>query len=287
MSVNPLTGKNILSWPQYVEETTPGTFPENATLNFIAPYALFDQDADLNHMFVSGLGSRDVRDIIRSIELYGFTMRFFPVNTNFLKYATNLNLDTKTLSLEAKIDFAGTTKYWRATYAKVNYATLRWTPGDLIRAEVYMLCRKPVYAASSTATHSSDPGTEPLTWSSGGDNPFTLGGSNVKVQAFTVTIRNNLRPVYAGGAREYVALVPGERRIQGTITILWESTDYWDILVNDQYKDIVWTLKSGTPSYALTIADAKLSRINRFPWTPGGDVIAESYDFFAKTCSLT
>jgi len=198
-----------------------------------------------------------------------------------------LNLSDKTLSLEAKINFENAIKYWRASYAKINYATLRWVTGEPIRAEVYVLSRKPVYVDSSSTTHAADPGVEPLTWASGGENPFTIDGEAVKVQAFNVTIRNNLRPVYAGGLRDFAALMPGERRINGTITILWEDTSYWDILTSDQYKDIVWILKSGSPSYTLTIANAKLSRVNRFPWTPGGDAIAESYDFFAKTCSLT
>ncbi|MEM3732466.1 MAG: phage tail tube protein [Candidatus Bathyarchaeia archaeon] len=280
-------GHNILVWPQYVEETTPGNFPSNATLNFIAPYALFEQDADLNHVFIPGLGSRDVRDIIRSLEMYGFTMRFFPIDTEFLKYATNLSLDMKTLSLEAKINLGGTTKYWRASFAKANYATLTWTIGDLVRAEVYMVCRKPSYLSSSTSTFASDPGTQPLSWADGGDNPFTIGTLTPKVQAFSVTIRNNLRSVFAGGSREFITLHPGERRINGTITILWEDTNYWDLLVSDEYKDIVWTLKSGSPAKTLTLANAKFSRINRFPWTPGSDVIAETYAFFAKTAALT
>ena len=287
MSINPIAGYDILIWPQYIEESTPGQFPDAGTMNFIAPQAAIEHDADLNHLLIPGLGSRDVRDILRSLEGYGFTLRFYPINIDFLNYAVDLTLQkTKTLSLAAKVEMEDGTKYWKVSWAKPDSLMLTWAVGAPVTAEMYFLCRKPVYGDSVGPTLASDPGTEPLQWYSGGDNPFSIGATTAKIQSFMVRIDNNLRAIYAGGSKEFIALKPGERRITGRLTVLWRKTEEWDLLTGDQYFDITWTLDSGVGKQMM-ISDAKLTRIRRFRWEPTGDAITEIYDFFAKSAALT
>ena len=145
-------------------------------------------------------------------------------------------------------------------------------------------------ATNPVSTNSTDPGTTPLMFYTGGSQPVDIkntDGTQIKkpdVQEMEVTVNNNLERIWILG-QALVKFMPfKERRITGRLVVYWNQKDYYPLLLNDTFQDIVWRFHSNGTT--LTLEDAKFRTLSAFTIQPL-NVIQETYEFAALTANLS
>src|SRR5438445_6801954 len=76
MSITPSGGWFVVKNPQYVEETTYGTFPTNPAMNWIGAVDNFDPKVDMQSIMVPQVGTEDLRYILKAAEVYTMDLEF-------------------------------------------------------------------------------------------------------------------------------------------------------------------------------------------------------------------
>jgi hypothetical protein len=311
MPFSSTTPQDVTYIPQYIEETVVGSMPGSGNFTAIAPTALFSLISDKGAVPIFGLGSRDPISILDGFHVSGFTLRFNPINTDFLKYAFNLASGTgtiaKTLSFAAKVQVgglgqgAGTSYYFTANHARIATATITATTRSPLLAECYMICKNPTFSTSPPAPTMTQtlPTGNALMFQSGGSTAVTWGATTINTGTIHARIDNELSVIPIIGSQEYQEVLPGARDFRLVFSAVFSDPTSLmaDYLAYTQ-RNLVWTLNSTGPKTLTTtngqlvsltdlgfdIADLTVS--GRFGLR-GSKPTEETYAIFGTSLALT
>lgn len=296
MSV-PSGGWFVTKHPQYVEEDSFGVFPTNPDLSWIGPSESWDPRSDIPPYEVRYLGSEDPYALLRGIENYEFTLEHFLQASTWAKYAINPqgggsgSID-KSLSLAAGIRMggaSGTVYYYKMLGCRPRSLTITGRPGEPHRMRMELVCRQIPTPSSvnpvGTGSWASDPGTSPWFFTSGGQNPITVGGASVPVTEISVTVDRNPEVIHVMGDGLAAYIPPKHRSIKATLTLVWLNQNRYTDLQNYTNRDIVWTLNT-SPNSVLTMEDCKFHRLDSFS-VKSTEVTYERWSITALNATLT
>ncbi|MEM2906165.1 MAG: phage tail tube protein [Candidatus Bathyarchaeia archaeon] len=288
-----VTGAQITAGPEYIEETAYGELPAMGSFSFIGVAQSFDPRADLKSLLLPSLGSRDLRSILKAAAVYDLRLEYMPYNVTFAKYGVNAAAGAgtieKSLSIRTKLTVAGGIRVIDALGSRINSITLTGRVGEPLMVSCDVWCKQiPDYMTEPAGSldDATDPGTEPLMFSSGGANPVTIGSDTPDVREVAVTVENNLERVHVLGATEVKYLPYQARRVSATLTLLLREGVYYGYAVGDTFKTVTWTLQSGSPAKTLTLGNAKLTRLESMAFKPT-ELVVERWRLEAKTANLT
>jgi hypothetical protein len=173
-----VTGAQVTAGPEYIEETTYGELPATGSFSFIGVARSFDPRADLKSLLLPALGSRDLRSILKAATVYDLRLEYVPYSVAFAKYGVNAAAGAgtieKSLSLRTKATIADSTRVIDALGSRVNSITVTGRVGEPLTVAADVWCRQiPDYMTepAGSLNDATDPGTEPLMFSSGGREP--------------------------------------------------------------------------------------------------------------------
>ena len=293
MSVIPTGGWFVVKNPQYVEETTYGTFPTNPAMNWIGAVDNFEPKADMQSIMVPQVGTEDLKYILKGAEVYTMDLEFGLQTSTFPKYGISsqgggAGTIDKSLSLLFSAKLNAVENFVQILGSRIGSFTISSQAGQLTKAKCQVQAKAiPVPSASSpigTGTFATDPATNPWTFYDGGANPVTIGAVNPDVREFTCTFERNLERLHVLGQSQQKFLPPKQRRITGTFTIVWEDVNQYTNLTSDTGVTITWVLKTATST--LTLSGCKIHKLDGFKFAPT-EVVYEKYGFSALTGSIT
>lgn len=292
---------HVIQLPAYIEETTEGSTPTTGTLTKIGPQALFSIVSDKGAVPIFTLGARDPNTILDGRHISGFTLRFNPENTTFLKYAFNLEVGAgtiaKTLTFVAEITIGGTNYYFTANHCRLGTATVTGAPGSPLLADAYIVCKNPTF--STTAPSLTAPATPaaPLMFYTGGADPVKYGTNVLDTESIVVRVDNNLIPIWVMGSQEYQQVQTGARDFSAAVSgVLRNTTQLTDYLAFTP-RTFVWTVDSvGPKTFTITAGNlvslrdlsfdiGDLSATGRYG--RGGGAVTETYMVFGTSIALT
>ncbi len=273
---------HILNVPAFKEESTYGVIP-SGSYTFIAPQAAFIPEFDVGAITTRVLGSRDVRTIVDGAHIGGFTLRFNPYNTTFLKYAFNTGSGTGSVTgtidtsftVVSRIRISGSNYMMYIPGAKIENCTVSAGVGGLVQAEAYCVGLMPTLSGSDTpggvantvVSWPTDPGTDPYSFKDGGANPLTVNSVGYNVNRIRCAVRNNLTPIYVMGNQDPIQLMPMERQTQLVFTKLQDGIFAWNLATGSAYHALNWKIKSGTAT--IILSGSKLTRLLNLPYVVG------------------
>ncbi len=293
MSVVPSGGWFVVKNPQYVEESTYGTFPSNPAMNWVGAVDNFDPKADMQSIMVPQVGTEDLKYILRGTEVYTFDMEYGLQTSTFAKYGISsqgggTGTIDKSLSVLFSAKLNGIENYVQMLGSRIGSFTISSSAGQLTKAKCQLMAQAiPVPSASSpigSGSFATDPATNPWTFYDGGSNPVTIGAVNPDVRDFSVTFERNLEKLHVLGQSKQKFLPPKQRRVTGQFTIVWEDVNQYTNLTSDIALTISWVLKTATST--LTLNGCKIHKLDDFKFSPT-EVVYEKYAFSALTASIT
>jgi len=247
----------------------------------------------MQSLLIPQLGTRDLRSILKGATRYDLRLDYAPYDTVFAKYGVNAAAGAgtieKSLSIRTKVTIAGATRIIDALGSRVNSITITGRVGEPLAVAAEIWCKQiPDYMteAAGGVSDATDPGTDPIMFSSGGSGPVSIGTDTPDVHEVAVTVDNNLERVHVLGAAEVKHLPYQARRISATLTLLLREGVYYGYAVGDTFKTVTWTLQSGSPAKTLTLGNAKLTRLESMTFKPA-ELVFERWRLEAKTASLT
>ena len=258
--------QDVTILPQYIEEVNEGVMPPSGTFSAIAPTALFSLISDKGAVPIFTIGSVDPSNILDGFHVSGFTLRFNPFDTTFLKYAFNLGAGAgtidKTLSFMSEIKVGGingTQYYFTANSARIATATLTCAARSPILAEVYVLCKNPTFSTSPPApTPGTLATTNPLMYYSGGATSVVWGSTTLNASTLHCRVDNNIQVVPTIGSQEYYTTLRGARDFRAVFSGIFQdpTTLMTDFLAFTK-RNLVWTINSTGPK-TLTVTNGQL-----------------------------
>ena len=298
--------QDVVTIPQFIEESSEGSMPGAGNFTAIAPTALFSLISDKGAVPVFTIGSVDPQSILDGFHVSGFTLRFNPFDTTFLKYAFNLGagagtIDT-TLSFASKIKVGGingTNYYFTANDARIATATLTCAVRSPILAEVYVLCKNPAFSTSAPAPSFATLTGKPLMYYSGGASSLQWGATALNASTLHVRVDNNLQVVPTIGSQEYYTTLRGARDFRAVFSGLFQDpTALWTDFINFTSRSLVWTINS-SPSNVLTVTGGQLVSLTDLGFDikdltvsgrfglRGATPVEETYAVFGTSVALT
>ena len=293
MSITPSGGWFVVKNPQYVEETTYGTFPTNPAMNWIGAVDNFDPKADMQSIMVPQVGTEDLRYILKGAEVYTMDLEFGLQTSTFAKYGIGsqgggAGTIDKSLSVLFSAKLNTVENYVQVLGSRIGSFTISSQTGQLTKAKCQLQAKAiPLPSSVSpigSGSFATDPASNPWTFYDGGANPVTIGAVNPDVREFSVTFERNLERLHVLGQSQQKFLPPKQRRITGSFTIVWEDVNQYTNLTSDTGVTITWVLKTATST--LTLSGCKLHKLDDFKFSPT-EVVYEKYGFSALTASMT
>ena len=257
-----VTTDDLLDPIGYIEEATEDTFP-SGTLTFPGPLQDFTFLPSRARKIIDDTSTQDIREIIDGA-LAGVTdMTLGVVDTTFLKYITELPSATgdisKSLAMAARVKVGAGTVYYKATMAR---AAVGWIAGGLDQDTMMGATFRHNFDMPTTLagiTMTTDPGktSKPTwKWSDGGGTPVLWGAADVDILGLRVDFNRHLvSRANTGGSILAINRSAG-RTITFQMVAGWKSQTLYTDLVGTSYKDLAWTLKTG--SGTLTLTDCKI-----------------------------
>jgi len=293
MSITPSGGWFVVKNPQYVEETTYGTFPSNPAMNWIGGVDNFDPKADMQSIMVPQVGTEDLKYILKGAEVYTMDMEFGLQTSTFAKYGISsqgggAGTIDKSLSVLFSAKLNAVENYVQVLGARIGSFTISSQTGQLTKAKCQLQAKAiPVPSSSSpigSGSFATDPATNPWAFYDGGANPVTIGAVNPDAREFSVTFERNLERLHVLGQSQQKFLPPKQRRITGSFMVVWEDVNQYTNLTSDTGVTITWVLKTATST--LTLSGCKVHKLDDFKFSPT-EVVYEKYGFSALTASMT
>jgi len=293
MSITPSGGWFVVKNPQYVEETTHGTFPTNPAMNWIGAVDNFDPKADMQSIMVPQVGTEDLRYILKGAEVYTMDLEFGLQTSTFAKYGISsqgggAGTIDKSLSVLFSAKLNAVENYVQVLGSRIGSFTISSQTGQVTKAKCQLQAKAiPLPSSSSpigSGSFATDPATNPWTFYDGGANPVTIGAINPDVREFSVTFERNLERLHVLGQSQQKFLPAKQRRITGSFMIVWEDVNQYTNLTSDTGVTITWVLKTATST--LTLSGCKVHKLDDFKFSPT-EVVYEKYGFSALTASMT
>jgi hypothetical protein len=289
----PSGGWFVYKHPQYIEEVLFGTMPTTPTLNWIGPSESWDPRADIPPIEIRQLGSEDPRFLLKGQENYEFTLEYFMQGATWSKYFINAqgggagSID-KSLSICAGIRMggaAGAVYYYKMLGCRPRTLTLTGRVNEAIRGRAELVCREiPIPGTVDPTGWASDPGTSPYIFSSGGVSPIMVGGTSVPCTEITASIERNPETIFVMGSGLAEYIPPKQRKVSGTMTLVWNSMARYTDMKGYTDRDVVWLINA-TPSVTLTMSSCKFHRLDSFRVQPT-EVQFERWAFTGLSASL-
>jgi hypothetical protein len=293
MSVTPSGGWFVVKNPQYVEETTYGTFPTNPAMNWIGVVDNFDPKADMQSIMVPQVGTEDLKYILKGAEVYTMDLEFGLQTSTFAKYGISsqgggTGTIDKSLSILFSAKLNTVENFVQVLGSRIGSFTISSQTGQLTKAKCQVQAKAiPLPSTTNpigTGAFATDPAANPWTFYDGGTNPVTIGAVNPDVREFSVTFERNLERLHVLGQSQQKFLPPKQRRINGNFTIVWEDVNQYTNLTADTGVTITWVLKTATST--LTLSGCKIHKLDDFKFSPT-EIVYEKYGFSALTASIT
>ncbi len=293
MSASPSGGWFVVKNIQYAEEATYGTFPTNPAMNWVAAVANVDLKADMQTMMVPQLGTEDLKYLLKGAEVYTMDMEYAFQNSTFAKYATQsqgggAGTIDKSLSILFSAKLSGTENFIQLLGSRVGSFTISGKYGETTKAKAAVTAKAiPVPNTTSpigTGSFATDPGTTPWSFYDGGANPVTIGAVTPDVREIQVTFERNVEKLYVLGQSQQKFLPPKQRRINGTLTIVWEDENQYTNLTGATSVTISWVLKTAVST--LTLTGCELTKLDSWKFDPM-EIVYEKYTFTALTASIS
>ncbi len=293
MSITPSGGWFVVKNPQYVEETTYGTFPTNPTMNWIGAVDNFDPKADMQSIMIPQVGTEDIKYILKGAEVYTIDIEFGLQTSTFAKYGIigqggGTGTIDKSLSVLFSAKLNTVENFVQILGSRIGSFTISSQTGQLTKAKCQLQAKAIAVPSTTnpigTGAFATDPATNPWTFYDGGTNPVTIGAVNPDVREFSVTFERNLERLHVLGQSQQKFLPPKQRRIAGSFTIVWEDVNQYTNLTSDTGVTITWVLKTATST--VTLSGCKVHKLDDFKFSPT-EVVYEKYGFSALTASIT
>jgi len=284
MSTIPIGGWLVSKKLQMVEETSFGVTPSSPSYSQIGYDVPVQISAPTNLSPVLQPGSEDPQVLQeRRIDEYAIDLQYHPFDTPFAKYGFNAQgggsgtID-KSLTLAMSILLGGgpAETYLQALGCRIERLTIGGKAGGPISVKTKIVSQNiPVPSITILpGSFAANPSSTPFLFKEGGAQPITIGGTQYNVNSISVTVNRNLDQIPQPNSDISQIILPRERKITGTIGLVWLNTDNYSRLRNDVGFSLVWTIKTGVSTLTLTGCRFKtLQSINLRP----DQTVYESY----------
>lgn len=264
----------FLKFPQYIEETTFNVPPANPTFKSVGQLQSITPNAATTKENVRVVGNRDLISQPKMTEVYSLSLKYRPYNTakmDFAKYGVNLANDATpagtnaaSIAIAWSLTVNNTEKFFIATGCKTDSISIEVTKDGGVNVSQELKCKQirqfltdltsagittPVYLTTYPA---EDP------WSSidGGVAPFTIEGTEFKVDRFKLDVNQNLAELAPNGSTSLEYLNPTEREVAFEFDTWLQSSAVLDYFMTATKVDMTYTMKSAlTPPVKIDITD--------------------------------
>ena len=153
--------------------------------------------------------------------------------------------------------FTDVAQYFTLKGMKINSLELNIEPGQIVSGTCTVLGKGDPSVATSSADASPDSVIHiPFT---GIDAVVSIGGSAANVSAFTMNITNNLSVQNVLGSAYAYSVNAGRGEVTGTISLLFENSDYFDMWLAESEEEIECVLTIGAKVTTFTFAKCKFN----------------------------
>jgi hypothetical protein len=199
-------------------------------------------------------------------------MQYHPFDTVFAKYGFNAQgggsgtID-KSLTLAMSIMLGGgpTETYLQALGCRIERITIGGKAGGPISVKTKIVSQN-IPVPSTTVlpgNFAANPTSTPFLFKEGGAQPISIGGTQYNVNSISVTANRNLDQIPQPNSEKSQTILPRERKITGTIGLVWMNTDNYSRLRNDTPFTLLWTIRTGVSTMTLSNCRFKaLQKIN-------------------------
>jgi len=228
----------------------------------------------------------------RRIDEYAIDLQYHPFDTTFARYGFNARgggsgtID-KSLTLAMSILLGGTTEtYLQAVGCRLERITIGGKAGGPISVKTKIVSQS-IAVPSTTilpGSFAANPTSTPFLFKEGGAQPISIGGTQYNVNSISITANRNLDQIPQPNSDVSQLILPRERKITGTIGLVWMNTDNYSKLRNDVGFSLIWTIRTGVSTMTLTGCRFKaLQKIN----LDTKSTVYESYSFESTSGVLT
>jgi hypothetical protein len=279
---------------EYAEESSFGIPVASPSYNQIGYDVPVQISAPTNLSPVLQPGSEDPQVLQeRRIDEYAIDMQYHPFDTVFAKYGFNAQgggsgtID-KSLTLAMSILLGGgpTETYLQALGCRIERLTIGGKAGGPISVKTKIVSQN-IPVPSTTVlpgSFAANPSSTPFLFKEGGAQPISIGGTQYNVNSISVTANRNLDQIPQPNSDLSQIILPRERKITGTIGLVWINTDNYSRLRNDTSFSLIWTIRTGVSTMTLTGCRFKaLQKIN----LDSKNTVYESYSMESTSGVLT
>lgn len=271
----------IVNSLEYVEETdgSYGALPSNPTMLAIAEVAKWTPKLDMDKQEFRRLGSEDVFKILAGKNKFDSDIEFGIANSTFIKYGISAingaGTIAKSLALGFSIKINGTTHYVNLLGSRMKMLKISASPEAPIIKCVATMEHSDITSPAKddykgSGSHASAGTAAVWTYTDGGANPITWGGSNVNILAINLQFERALASKFYMGSAKIGNQYPVKRKISGDLTTEFDTTSFEVDMKAGTARNLAWVLKSAVST--LTITNAHLINLT------GRDIDADADD---------
>jgi len=277
---------------QYVEEASYGVLPSSPSYTPIAyeSQVLISAPTRLAPLYQPN--SEDPQVLVeQGMDLYTIDMSYRPYDTVFAQYGFNAQgggsgtIDAS-LGLAMSVLLQGTTEYFfQPAGCRVESVRIGGRAGGpiTVRSRVASQLIETPSTIVPTGLFAANPQNIPLQFNDGGSQPVRIDGLPYNVNSIQVEAKRNLDRIPQPNSQVAQTIIPRERQITGSISILWLSTDNYARLRQDKPFTLNWALK---PPSALTLYGTRFKALSNLRIVQG-ETIRETYTLEASQGVLT
>lgn len=261
-------------FPQYIEETTYNTPPASPTFKSVGQIQSITPNSSITKENVRVVGNRDLVSQPKMTEVYSLSLKYRPYNTakmDFAKYGVNLANDTTPAGTNAasvaiawSLNVNNVEKYFIATGCKTDSISIEISKDGGVNVTQELKCKQIRQfltdlssAGIITPTYlTTYPAEDPWNSIDGGISPFTIEGTEFKVDRFKLDVNQNLAELAPNGTTSLEYLNPSEREVSFEFDSWMQSSVLVDYFMAGTRLDMTYTIKSAlTPPVKIDITD--------------------------------
>lgn len=287
----------LLSHPyQIAAEVTEGTPPSNATFTAI-PIKSLGIKKDSEYVDVSQLGPEDLIALIQGLKKYETQIKFLLDNSTFLKrlinaanYGTPAGTISESFTAVIGIYLNGQVNYIIFKGSRPKDGNLKLALGkehevtmNLVHTDITV--PNTAHGLTSPTLTQTFPSGPVWSWTSGGPDPVSLGGSALDCTEFNLSINRNTKVDHTLGNLKPHSSQPHGRRIGGDFTCLWTGTALETAYENGTAQTLAVVLKTSVST--LTISNAVIKTYSRDGDSDSDETAVEKAGYGAPTIQVT
>lgn len=297
MAYVPTGAWEYVKQPQFIEETTYGELPlASPTFTSCGLITEATREFTIENEQYRVLGNRDVHTQIKLGEQHTFSLKYRMTDIVLANYGITLpggtGTNAKSLSILVSKKINDVENYRIFTGVKTASITLEITrAGGINVTQNFKAKNISEWSATppsftGTVTYANLPTDDPWTGISSGSDPLDIEGANYDTPRFSMTVDQGLQELKPNGELSLKYLYATNR----TITL---DMDVWisNTVLNAAQgaytaQDVVYTLKSGTPTTTLTFASVKFDTSSEGDTAGGAEFTMAKFSGTATTVTL-